>query len=60
VRAALDEAAAALDRLRADDTTLARIAQAGELLAAALAAGGGRFPAATAARCATPCTSRKS
>jgi len=43
VRAALDEAAAALDRLRADDTTLARIAQAGELLAAALAAGGRVF-----------------
>jgi D-sedoheptulose 7-phosphate isomerase len=43
VRAALDEAAAALDRLRADDTTLARIAQAGELLAAALAAGGRAF-----------------
>jgi D-sedoheptulose 7-phosphate isomerase len=43
VRAALDEAAAALDRLRADDTALARIAQAGELLAAALAAGGRAF-----------------
>jgi D-sedoheptulose 7-phosphate isomerase len=43
VRAALDEAAAALDRLRADDATLAHIAQAGELLAAAFAAGGRAF-----------------
>ena len=43
VRAALDEAAAALDRLRADDTMLAHIAQAGELLASALAAGGRAF-----------------
>jgi D-sedoheptulose 7-phosphate isomerase len=43
VRAALDEAAAALDRLRADDTTLARIEQAGELLAAAFAGGGRVF-----------------
>ena len=43
VRAALDEAAAALDRLRADDTALARIGQAGELLAAAFAAGGRVF-----------------
>jgi D-sedoheptulose 7-phosphate isomerase len=43
VRAALDEAAAALDRLRGDDTTLAHIAQAGELLASALAAGGRAF-----------------
>ena len=39
VRAALDEAAAALDRLRADDTMLAHIERAGELLASALAAG---------------------
>lgn len=43
VRAALDEAAAALDRLRADDTTLARIEQAGELLAVAFAGGGRVF-----------------
>jgi D-sedoheptulose 7-phosphate isomerase len=43
VRAALDEAAAALDRLRADDTALARIEQAGELLAAAFAGGGRVF-----------------
>jgi len=43
VRAALDEAAAALDRLRADDATLAHIAQAGERLAAAFAAGGRAF-----------------
>jgi D-sedoheptulose 7-phosphate isomerase len=43
VRAALDEAAAALDRLRADDATLAHIAQAGELLASAFAAGGRAF-----------------
>jgi D-sedoheptulose 7-phosphate isomerase len=43
VRAALDEAAAALDRLRGDDTMLAHIAQAGELLASALAAGGRAF-----------------
>jgi len=43
VRAALDEAAAALDRLRGDDTMLAHIAQAGELLASTLAAGGRAF-----------------
>lgn len=43
VRAALDEAAAALDRLRADDATLAHIEQAGEVLAAAFAAGGRAF-----------------
>ncbi len=43
VRAALDEAAAALARLRGDDATLARIAQAGELLASAFAAGGRAF-----------------
>jgi D-sedoheptulose 7-phosphate isomerase len=40
VRAALEEAAAALDRLRADDAALARIDQAGELLATAFANGG--------------------
>ncbi len=40
VRAALDEAAAALDRLRADDTTLAHIERAGELLASTFAGGG--------------------
>jgi D-sedoheptulose 7-phosphate isomerase len=40
VRAALDEAAAALERLRANDAALARIDQAGELLAATFAAGG--------------------
>jgi len=40
VRAALDEAAAALDRLRADDATLAHIEQAGELLASVFGAGG--------------------
>jgi D-sedoheptulose 7-phosphate isomerase len=39
VRAALDEAATALDRLRADDATLTCIERAGELLAAALGAG---------------------
>jgi D-sedoheptulose 7-phosphate isomerase len=43
VRAALDEAAAALDRLRADDGTLAHIERAGELLASALAGGGRVF-----------------
>jgi D-sedoheptulose 7-phosphate isomerase len=43
VRAALDEAAAALDHLRGDDATLAHIAQAGELLAAAFAGGGRAF-----------------
>jgi D-sedoheptulose 7-phosphate isomerase len=43
VRAALDEAAAALDRLRADDATLLHIERAGELLAAALGAGGRVF-----------------
>ncbi len=43
VRAALDEAAAALDRLRADDGTLAQIERAGELLAAVLADGGRAF-----------------
>ena len=43
VRAALDEAAAALERLRADDTTLTHIAQAGGLLASAFAAGGRAF-----------------
>lgn len=43
VRAALDEAAQALARLRADDATLARIEQAGELLAACFAAGGRVF-----------------
>ena len=43
VRAALDEAATALDRLRADDATLAHIEQAGGLLAAAFAAGGRAF-----------------
>jgi D-sedoheptulose 7-phosphate isomerase len=40
VRAALDEAAAALDRLRADDATLSRIGQAGDLLASVFADGG--------------------
>jgi len=40
VRAALDEAATALDRLRADDAMLARIEQAGELLATTFADGG--------------------
>ena len=40
VRAALDEAAAALDRLRADDATLAHIEQAGGLLASVFGAGG--------------------
>ena len=40
VRAALDEAAAALERLRANDAALARIDQAGELLAATFASGG--------------------
>jgi D-sedoheptulose 7-phosphate isomerase len=43
VRAALDEAATALDRLRADDATLAHIEQAGGLLASAFAAGGRAF-----------------
>jgi len=43
VRAALDEAAAALDRLRADDATLVRIEQAGQLLADTFAAGGRAF-----------------
>jgi D-sedoheptulose 7-phosphate isomerase len=43
VRAALDEAAAALDALRADDATLAHIEQAGELLASVFAAGGRAF-----------------
>jgi len=43
VRAALDEAAAALDRLRADDATLAHVAKAGDLLASAFAAGGRAF-----------------
>ena len=40
IRAALDEAATVLDRLRADDATLARIEQAGELLATTFAGGG--------------------
>lgn len=40
VRAALDEAANALDRLRGDDAMLARIEQAGELLAKTFAQGG--------------------
>jgi D-sedoheptulose 7-phosphate isomerase len=40
VRTALDEAAAALDRLRADDAMLSRIEQAGELLASVFAGGG--------------------
>jgi D-sedoheptulose 7-phosphate isomerase len=43
VRAALDEAAAALDRLRGDDTMLAHIERAGELLASTFAAGGRAF-----------------
>ena len=43
VRAALDEAAAALDALRADEATLARIEQAGEMLASTFAAGGRVF-----------------
>lgn len=43
VRAALDQAAAALDRLRADDATLSLIERAGELLAAVLGAGGRVF-----------------
>lgn len=43
VRAALDEAASALDRLRADGEMLARIERAGELLAATFAAGGRAF-----------------
>lgn len=40
VRAALDEAAAALDRLRADDAMLARIEQAGGLLVTTFTGGG--------------------
>jgi D-sedoheptulose 7-phosphate isomerase len=40
VRAALDEAATALDRLRADDAMLARIEKAGEMLASTFAEGG--------------------
>ena len=43
VRSALDQAAAALDRLRADDATLSHIERAGELLAAVLGAGGRVF-----------------
>ena len=43
VRAALDEAASALDRLRADGEMLARIERAGDLLAATFAAGGRAF-----------------
>jgi D-sedoheptulose 7-phosphate isomerase len=43
VRAALDQAAAALERLRADDATLSHIERAGELLAAVFAAGGRAF-----------------
>lgn len=43
VRAALDEAASALDGLRADGEMLARIERAGELLAATFAAGGRAF-----------------
>lgn len=42
-RAALDEAAEALARLRADDATLVRIEAAGDLLAASFAAGGRAF-----------------
>jgi D-sedoheptulose 7-phosphate isomerase len=42
-RAALDEAAEALARLRADDATLVRIEQAGDLLASSFAAGGRAF-----------------
>jgi D-sedoheptulose 7-phosphate isomerase len=40
IRAALDEAAAALAALRADEAMLARIEQAGELIAATFAGGG--------------------
>lgn len=40
VRAALAESAAALARLQADDSTLERIAEAGDLLASTFAAGG--------------------
>jgi D-sedoheptulose 7-phosphate isomerase len=43
VRAALDEAAAALERLRGDDATLSHIERAGELLAAVLGGGGRVF-----------------
>ena len=43
VRAALDEAAAALDRLRGDDAMLSHIERAGEMLASAFAAGGRAF-----------------
>ncbi len=43
IRAALDEAANALDRLRRDDAMLARIERAGDLLAATFAAGGRVF-----------------
>jgi D-sedoheptulose 7-phosphate isomerase len=43
VRAALDEAVAALERLRADDATLSHIERAGELLATVLGAGGRVF-----------------
>jgi D-sedoheptulose 7-phosphate isomerase len=43
IRAALDEAATALDRLRRDDAMLARIERAGDLLAATFAAGGRVF-----------------
>jgi D-sedoheptulose 7-phosphate isomerase len=43
VRAALDEAAAALGRLRADEAMLSRIERAGELLASTFAGGGRAF-----------------
>lgn len=43
IRAALDEAAEALARLRADDATLVRIEQAGEMLASCFSAGGRAF-----------------
>jgi D-sedoheptulose 7-phosphate isomerase len=43
LRAALDEAAAALDALLADDATLVRIELAGEMLTSAFAAGGRVF-----------------
>ena len=57
IEASLGEAQTALANLLANPEALASIDAAAQTLIASLAAGGRIFPAATAARCATPCIS---
>jgi len=60
IRAALEEAASSLDRLRHDAAALAAIEAAGHLLAGAFGAGHRAYSCGTAARCAMRCISPRS